>query len=551
MSHRLRSKITRIAKKYFRAFSVMSTRSKLVFFLVLAALIITGLIIGNDLSSDDYRLVPARGGVYQEGVVGSIETLNPLFTTSSAERAVTSLIYRDLFKYNKQGKIVGDLVDSFISNNNSKRYTLKLKEELFWSDGQSLSSRDIIKTIEVIKDKNYTGPLKGSFKDVAIEEIDSKTIRFNLENTDPLFAHQLTIPVMPASRIDGIPAERLSLDIISRKPVSSGPYLLDRVINRGSGITQLKFKPNSFYHDSKPYIESLIINSYLDYQAMKDAYRREEIDGMSYIQPKDLYQTDLKTGTNSRELSLPQLTAAFFNNNKKKFKNNLFKQALSLAVDKEIIVREILDGRAKVVDGPLGKQNKKDSYSYDPQRSEEIISSINQKSRKISLVTCEDPVRVETANFLKESWENVGLEVELRSLSSQDIGLVIQGKDRDYDILLSGYNLTATDNLFPFWHSSQREDGLNLANYKNQEVDYYLKQSLDSETKKVRRSNIVEAAEIVKKDRPATFLYSPYYLHIVGSRVKGVDEKSKIVTAKDRLNYIQNWYISEKRELKY
>jgi len=168
---------------------------------------------------------------------------------------------------------------------------------------------------------------------------------------------------------------------------------------------------------------------------------------------------------------------------------------------------------------------------------------------KFSLVTVNQPQMVENAEFLKEQWRAMGIEVEIETYSlfqlEQDFI-----KPRNYESLLFGEVLGAIPDPFPFWHSSQKKDpGLNLALYENSEADKLLEENRKTSDPEIRAEKLQAFQNILIQDVPCIFLYSPDYIYSVSKEIKGIEIK-KITDPSKRFVGIENWYIKTKRAWK-
>ena len=67
---------------------------------------------------------PQEGGTYSEGVLGSLETLNPLFARSNAERSAARLLFASLYQYDNTGHLKGDLAKSIAINGTETEKTI-------------------------------------------------------------------------------------------------------------------------------------------------------------------------------------------------------------------------------------------------------------------------------------------------------------------------------------------------------------------------------------------------------------------------------------------
>lgn len=174
--------------------------------------------------------------------------------------------------------------------------------------------------------------------------------------------------------------------------------------------------------------------------------------------------------------------------------------------------------------------------------------SIENIPLKFSILTVDQSQMIEIAKIIKNQWEQIGIKSEIESLPISDIEQKI--KSRDYDILLFGEILGAIPDLFPFWHSSQKkEPGLNLSLYENKEADKLLEEIRKSNDKNYRAEKLDVFQNIIIKDAPAIFIYSPDFIYFTSKQIKGFDRK-KIVIPSMRFLDIENWYIKTKRIFK-
>jgi len=165
---------------------------------------------------------------------------------------------------------------------------------------------------------------------------------------------------------------------------------------------------------------------------------------------------------------------------------------------------------------------------------------------KFSLTTAEDPILLKTAQILKEQWEKLGFKIEIKTYKIEDLKREIIPK-KDYDALLFGQILGKIPDFFPFWHSSQiGENGLNLSNYQNKDVDKILEEVREEFDEEKRKEKLEKFEEILSKDCSAIFLYNPDYLYFVSEKVKGMKENF-ISLPSERFWNVENWYIKEKR----
>src|SRR4030042_524124 len=165
---------------------------------------------------------------------------------------------------------------------------------------------------------------------------------------------------------------------------------------------------------------------------------------------------------------------------------------------------------------------------------------------KFSLVTVDQEELSLVADLIKKQWEALGIELELKKVSLSSLEQDFW-KPRNYESLLFGKVIGLIPDLYPFWHSTQKRDpGLNLSLYDNKEVDKILEEVRQTLDKNERFEKYQILQNIIIKDAPAIFLYSPNYLYPVSDEIKGVKEKI-IADPSKRFIDIEEWYIKTQR----
>ena len=182
----------------------------------------------------------------------------------------------------------------------------------------------------------------------------------------------------------------------------------------------------------------------------------------------------------------------------------------------------------------------------------EVCNSSTEESEqvKISLTTVDQELLLKTAEVLKEQWEKLGIEVEIKSFSFNELSRnFIQ--PREYEMLLFGEVLGIIPDPFPFWHSSRSQDlGLNLAIYKNEEADDFLEKARKAQTAEKAKENLENFQNIIVNDVPAIFLYNPDFLYLLPKKIHGV-ELNMVADASQRFIGIENWYIKTSRSFSF
>ena len=178
----------------------------------------------------------------------------------------------------------------------------------------------------------------------------------------------------------------------------------------------------------------------------------------------------------------------------------------------------------------------------------EVCNQLSEKNipLKLSLTTVNQSFLRKTAEILKEQWERLGIEIEIKVLEFNELKREVI-KPRQYEMVLFGEALGAIPDPFAFWHSSRKEDpGLNLAMYENEKADEFLKKARTARDFASFKENLETFQNILIEDKPAIFLYSPNILYLIDETIKGINF-GLISDPSKRFIDIENWYIETKR----
>ncbi len=540
-------------------------------FLILASVII---LLFNFYLNKTY-IEPKIGGSYTEGILGQPRFINPILAqTNDADRDLTQIIYSSLFKYDGQGNLIPDLVESYNISEDGLSYEIKIKENVKWHNNEQLTVDDIIYTIKTIQDPEYKSPLKNNWQGVEMEKINDFAMNFKLNNIYSPFLHNLTVGIMPKHLWAGISAQNFALAQYNIQPVGSGPYRFEKINKNDDGeIESIELIRNeNFYLQFEgspkgPFIENVILKFFNSQTELIDAYKRRQIDGLSFV--SGINQLNIVNNLNIYEINLPAYYAVFFNQTKSKsLADKTVRLALSYATDKKEIISKILSDKGIRVDSPMmpgwfGYTSETNIYEFALEHAQNILEENEWKDSdndgirektiddqevklEISLITTDWPELKQTAELLKEQWAKAGVKINLEIL---DAGTVQQDyiKTREYEALLFGEVLNADPDPFAFWHSSQRKDpGLNLSVYTNDKIDKLLEEARQSVDYESRKEKYTEFQKLLIEDAPAVFLYSPTYIYPVNKKVKGIFIE-KFSQPSYRFSQIENWFIKTNR----
>jgi peptide/nickel transport system substrate-binding protein len=147
------------------------------------------------------------------------------------------------------------------------------------------------------------------------------------------------------------------------------------------------------------------------------------------------------------------------------------------------------------------------------------------------------------SEHIVENWKAAGVDVAIEQFEQTDL-LQSVIRPRDFEALLFGIDMSRREDLYPFWHSSQKDDpGLNIAQYTNLSVDSLLEKARTERDETERQRLLFEANTLISAEHPAIFLFRPKMNYVVKSDIVMSDIPA-IARSSDRFSTIDTWYTS-------
>ncbi|MFA6436339.1 MAG: ABC transporter substrate-binding protein [Candidatus Gracilibacteria bacterium] len=504
------------------------------------------------------------GHNYNEGMVGEIIRLNPVYTElNEVDQDITSLIFEGLTKYDPQQKKFVENMATHTLDDTQSIYTFTLKDGLTWHDGTPVTADDVYFTYhDVIQNPDFENPiLKESFSGVTVEKIDEKTIKMTLKEVNSFFFTQLTVGILPQHLLADIPVSELDSNDFNQKPIGNGPYRVtdayDRSTDGTTGVS-LEYYENYWKNDS-PEITEINFTAYPTYEDL--IKNRGKLHGIARV-PNYRIEEMKQDRFIQNAYALPQYTALFLQTDDEELVKEKIRIGIQKSIDKKAIVDAI--GYDYIVDTPLLELSQEDWINQP--NTEEAAGAffeagwpldetrgvrINEDGDQILAFTLvrrsysdleQEKVAKTTADMIASQLEAIGVTVTVEAYDIAPFQEKV--KNRDYDLLLYGQNLGYNLDTYSFWHSSQVGDGLNLSNYGNAKADFYIqaiRSTFDDESEQ-KTEYLRKLGEIINNDVPAVFLYRPTYYFLADERLQNIYTEN-LLFPQDRFSNILQWTV--------
>ncbi len=527
----------------------------------------------KSLDSFYLELVPASGGVYREGMIGSFTTANPLFAVNDVDSSVSRLVFSGLFKLSPEGTLEPDLATSYEANTDGTVYTVHLKDNIRWQDGAPFTSSDVLFTYERIKNPEVKSPLFNSWSAITAEAKDDYTVVFTLPNTLSSFPFSMTNGIIPKHLLGDIsPVDLRNVPFNSVNPVGTGLFRFNKVEVLGDSIVERQEKvtleKNTMYYGKVPMIDGITLRTFRDEDSMLESFKKQEISAMVGLETlRDDAQDDNTVQTFSTPLSGQVML--FLKNSTPALSDVTVRKALLRATNTEAL-RQKIGYNLVSSDSPFLKSH----FTYDPTKIQlpfdsaeaerlldstgwvKNISGMREKDgQKLTLRLVSQSISeyATVAQELQKQWASVGVQVEAVLQPEEDVqtGAIIQ---HDYDVLLYGISLGPDPDVFAFWHSSQTDprlrSRLNLSEYTSKVADLSLEAGRTRTNAELRKVKYGPFLDAWTADVPAIALYQPRFLFVVRGTLEGY-RSGQFTNASDRFYSVADWQIRREKTVKY
>lgn len=566
MATELLNKLPPLPKWATSFYHAMTTVERIILGVLIILLLISGVLSIVNYIASHTQVIPQAGGSYHEAAVGQPRNLNPILANANdLDIDITRLVYSGLLRFNSKLELENDLATKVEISEDRMTYTIYLRDDVTWHDGESFNADDVVFTIRSIQTPDYGSPLATTFQGIDVTKVDDHTVRFRLPQPYVPFLSSLTVGITPEHVWSAIEPQNASLAEQALKPVGTGPFQFSAISTRRKtgDITSLQLVRNENYYRQKSYLDEITFTFYTSAEEAAAALMSGKADGISFLSLQLLDEVRNRT-TVIHQLLLPQYFAIFFNQQHNEALSEAgVRSALALATDRNQIVTEALQGQGEVLHLPIPPS----TLPYDGDfpapavNLEAAAQNLNDsgwelrddnfrykdnKKLAIKITTTDWPEYIKTAEIIKEQWRQIGVDVDLEHIGAGTIQQTIV-QPRQYEALLFGEILPAKPDPYYFWHSTQtRSPGLNLALFKNKEVDKLLEEARKTADDSQRQEKYQEFQNKILELSPAIILYQPYYLFATTKNIHGLNIEQAALPA-GRFNSTTDWHINVKR----
>jgi peptide/nickel transport system substrate-binding protein len=476
-----------------------------------------------------------KGGTFVDSQAGDAKTVQPLLAQDTGSGSFTGLQYEaPLLRVDpKTLDPVPFAAKSYTISDDKLSITYKLRDDLFWSDGQRITAADYAFTWDKMMDEKVNFPYRKLFEDYfqSLTATDDATLVFRLKE---VFA-----PALVYSGIDAIPKHVFQNLDLNDNPqnnnptVGSGPFLLKQW--RKDEFAE--FVANDRFFLGRPNLDRYIIKIVPDQTVEYSQFKSKETDAIAPVLPQDWEEA--RRLPHATPLSYYSANAQWsymgMNLRNPILADKRVRHAITSALDRNALIQAVRLGHAKPLDGPYASASW--AYEpnvlklpYDPAKAGEDLDQVGWTLNPSTRVREKDgkPLKLrlhygppgnkqreQTATIAQQQLKEVGIEVEV---FPEDFNAYLDrvSKTYDFDMTIAGWSSGiephASRNI---WTS---DGGQNETGFKNPEVDRLYDQAIRVYEQPERKKLYSQIQKIVAEEQPYVFLWENESLAAINNR---------------------------------
>ncbi len=510
---------------------------------------------------------------YAEGLVGSVERLNPIFAAlNPAEQDIVSLIYEGLTQVNEYGETVGGLAERWVVSRDGLEYVFVLRDDVLWQDGTPFTADDVVFTVSMLGAEVFPGlEAQAAFwQTVEVQKVDDFTVRFRLAQPLARFPSLLTIGILPEHALTGTSADQLISHPFNLSPIGTGPYQLDAIRSTdGQTIQAVDLVAAPVYQqrsEEEAYaLQRLRFRLFPTFDEAAQALADGDIDGLAATDWPERDTLLGISGVTTLTTTAPSVGVLIFNwdegEDVRFFSDQRVRSALQLGLNYSAPVESHLLNRAVVANSPLLPI----SWAYeptlpipaaDPARARDLLDNANIQTGeaeateepqpgelyRFSILTSDQPEITRIAQEIAAQWTQLGLQVTVDSLPFSQYQERLE--NGDFQTAIVELPLSIDPDVYAFWHSSQYPDGLNYGGAAESRADEILERGRRDDNG-LNRMQLYRDFQRIFRDRAIAIpLYYPLFTYAVRDEINGV-QLGFIGTAAHRFRTIADWTVGD------
>ena len=442
-------------------------------------------------------------------IQSSPANLDPRIGTDEASEHIDELLFDGLVDRDAHYRFTPALAASW-TEPDARTLVFYLRPGVRFSDGRPLTARDVVWSINSMRDGTVISPKAAAYRSVeSVVAAGPLTVVFHLKHPDNFLMTNLSTGAF------GVVPYGAGKEFW-RDPVGTGPFKFasqridqDVVIERNPLSWEAKPKIARVRFAVVP--DAITMALELEKGSADVEINSLPMDVLPVLEKRRNLVVDDVPGTDIQYLA--------FNTRDPILEHARVRQAIACAIDRGEIIRTLFGGRARPAVSLLPPDHwawtgDVARYEYDPKRADELLDEAGYRRGSdgvrfhLTMKTSNDEQTRLLAVVLQQELAKVGIALGLRSYEFATFySDVTRGAFQMYSLKWVGGNEQPDIYSYVFATASFPPNGANRGRYSNPRVDALLKDAAESGSMAQRRADYVQVQQILARDLPSVNLW--------------------------------------------
>jgi peptide/nickel transport system substrate-binding protein len=370
----------------------------------------------------------ASGGSITVGQTADVNSLDPIIDNGLAGINVYDTIYDQLTEITPKGEVGPRIATEWSANDDASVWDFTLRDDIEFSDGTPLTADDVIFTFEQVKSNPKSLNTRYLADLTSMEKLEGNVLRFTLSRPFANWPRQMTLlSIVPKAAYEAAGGS----EGFAKSPVGSGPY---DFVSYTSGV-EIVVEANPDYWGPKPTLDKITFVPVVTDEARVSGVQSGSLD-LALIPPSQVSALKGSGAVDVRAVGGNQTMYLGFNSSEGITADPKIRKAISLAVDREAIVKTILGGLGRTANqmsspANFGYDDSRDEAEYDVKEAKALMKDAGYDGTPIPLQYALDgwiPLGSQVAQAVGGYLEKAGFTVDMQGVDAASFTLMSSQK---------------------------------------------------------------------------------------------------------------------------
>ena len=467
-------------------------------------------------------------------------------------------------------------------NPEEKTVTYKINPNFKWSNGEPVTTKDIVKTYEIMANQEYITSSKSlrynknrkaivgieeynegkADKISGLEVIDDSTMKIHLKEMTPsvYWGGNFVPEFVNAKQFEGIPMDKITeSDALRKNPLSYGPYVIKEIVQGEKVI----FEANPYYYKGEPKIKRLEMEILPPSQQVA-AIKSGKYDIVLKVSPEIFPELEKLDNINILTKKAGSMNYIAFklgkwdeeknevvtDPNSKMYDLNL-RKAIAYAIDMDAVSKQFYHGLSTPAKSQLSPlfpslhNPEINGFKQDVEKAKQLLDEAgfkdvdgdgiregkDGKPVKYTLAMMSGGEIAEPlAQYYMQQWKAIGLDVELldgRLLDSKNFYNRVNGDDPAIDFCIAGIGFGTDPQQLAIFGKNAK---FNISRYISDQLEAALDATVSKEAmnEEYRVKAYKDYEKVFMEEIPAVPILNKLDILVVNKRIKKYDWRPNV-----------------------